>query len=360
MQSNLATSHDARHRYAGALQSALTLDEVGDAFLGVVDGVVPANGFGLYRFDSEGKRVLDVRAAVDADFLEDYEEYGRPDDPVLDFVVQQRRPIDSSRVVSARQWESCGARSALAVGGYYHSLEAPVIVSGSVFGTMNFARSPELPPFSDADLVAARFAGEQLGLAAERALRFEITGRRASVLENALDRVQQPVIVTDLEAQVVFRNRAARNLPAAQQKTVDDEHGPVQATIAEAMEEFRLHGKRVHTRSVRDARSDQQLIVKSYRLADANDAAVTLIFSCSGEEVKRLPAWDVLSRREQEIAELVAQGLTTKQIAERAFISENTVKQHLKRVFAKTDVHNRAELVQLIWASGRPAAEAAS
>jgi DNA-binding CsgD family transcriptional regulator len=42
--------------------------------------------------------------------------------------------------------------------------------------------------------------------------------------------------------------------------------------------------------------------------------------------------------------------LTTKQIAERAFISENTVKQHLKRVFAKVDVHNRAELVQLVWA----------
>ena len=58
----------------------------------------------------------------------------------------------------------------------------------------------------------------------------------------------------------------------------------------------------------------------------------------------------MINHLEQEIAELVAQGLTTKQIAERAFISENTVKQHLKRVFAKVDVHNRAELVQLVWA----------
>ncbi|MGW2184030.1 response regulator transcription factor [Streptomyces sp. NPDC001732] len=51
---------------------------------------------------------------------------------------------------------------------------------------------------------------------------------------------------------------------------------------------------------------------------------------------------------------MVSEGLTTKQIAARAFISENTVKQHLKRVFAKTGVSNRAELVQLIWTSGRP------
>ena len=61
--------------------------------------------------------------------------------------------------------------------------------------------------------------------------------------------------------------------------------------------------------------------------------------------------WDVLIRREQDIAQLVSEGLTTKQIAEKAYISENTVKQHLKRVFAKTDVSNRAELVQLIWSA---------
>ncbi|MGW5690473.1 LuxR C-terminal-related transcriptional regulator [Streptomyces asiaticus] len=39
-------------------------------------------------------------------------------------------------------------------------------------------------------------------------------------------------------------------------------------------------------------------------------------------------------------------------MGERAFISENTVKQHLKRIFAKTDVSSRAELVQLMWSAG--------
>jgi len=66
---------------------------------------------------------------------------------------------------------------------------------------------------------------------------------------------------------------------------------------------------------------------------------------------RRLPVWDVLTPREQEIAELVSAGLTTKEIASRAFVSENTVKQHLKRIFAKTDVRNRAELMQRVWAA---------
>ena len=351
-----AAVQEARHRFAGSLQSALTLDEVEHAFVRGAEDVIPSGGLGLYRLSAESGAVLEIRAEVRAPrMLEEYESYGRADDPVLDFVVQHRRPIDSSRVTATDRWESSGARCALGTGGYAHSLEAPVLVSGLLFGTINFAREGSEPAFDDDDLVSARLVSEQLGLAAERALRFETTGSRASMLEGVLDRVPQALVVTDLEARVLFRNRAARNetaLAAALRTHADQAH-PVGESIAEAMEEFRLHGKRTHTRSVRAA--DRQLIVRSYRLSDQNDAAVTMIFNCAEPDgPRKLPAWDVLSRREQEIAELVSQGLTTKQIADRAFISENTVKQHLKRVFAKTDVRNRAELVQLIWASGRP------
>ncbi|WP_166345632.1 LuxR C-terminal-related transcriptional regulator [Phytoactinopolyspora limicola] len=358
MKSRATQEQDARNRFAGALQSALTLGEVENAFFDVVQDVIPAGGFGLYRLDTESGNVVSVRAEVGSDFLDDYEEYGRDDDPVLDFVLEQRRPIDSSRAVPADRWTSCGARSALGVGGYAHSLEAPVVVSGTFFGTINFARTEEQPSFDDDDLIAARFASEQLSLATERALRFESTGHRASMLEHVLDRMPQAVVVTDLSAQVLYRNRIARDEPWL---TVSPDAlgrlGPVDESIAEAMEEFRRDGKRVHTRSLRDQRSGRQVIVKSYRLADNDDAAVTLIFNCGQEKVERLPLWDVLSRREQEIAELVSQGLTTKQIAERAFVTENTVKQHLKRVFAKTDVRNRAELIQLIWSSGNRGAD---
>lgn len=51
---------------------------------------------------------------------------------------------------------------------------------------------------------------------------------------------------------------------------------------------------------------------------------------------------DVLTPREYEVLELVAQGLTNKQIAEQLFITTNTVKRHLKSVFSKLDVHTRA------------------
>jgi DNA-binding CsgD family transcriptional regulator len=345
-----AGSADLRHRYVSSLQSALTLDEVTDAFMHEGASLIPSDTYALYQLDAVGNEVLSLRCSTPQRFLDAYEEYGRADDPVLDFATREKRPIDSSRVVALQTWEASGARAALAVDGYRHSLEAPVLVAGTVFGTMNFARTHGRPEFTEQDLVSARFVCEQLGLAAERALRFELTGRRTSMLEHALDCIPQPVILTDMDAQVLFRNRAARSTSTG---SPDD---PVSDSIDEALDEFRQHGKRVHTRSVRRPGTGDQLITKSFRLSERLDIAVTLVFNSGGEQLKKLPAWNVLSRREQEITELVAQGLTTKQIAERAFISENTVKQHLKRVFAKVDVHNRAELVQLVWAhSGRSA-----
>ncbi|WP_340541083.1 LuxR C-terminal-related transcriptional regulator [Nocardioides sp. GXZ039] len=346
----------ARHEFAGALQSALTVEEVGRAFLSASGRVLPACAVGLYRLDVDSGDVIEVHSDAEGLFLEEYERYGRADDPVLDFVLQQRRPIDSTRAAGGKKWEASGARAALGGAGLEHSLEAPLVVSGMLLGTVNFARAAKEPAFSHDDLLSARLVSEQVGLAMERALRFELTGQRSSMMESVLDRVPQAVIVTDLDAQVIFRNRAARNdlEPSGPAGVGTQATSAVEKAIVEAMAEFRVDGKRVHIQSFRDHKTSARRILKSYRLGRTQGAAVNLVFECGDQhDVQQLPVWQVLSKREQEIAQFVSEGLTTKQIADRAYISENTVKQHLKRVFAKTDVRNRAELVQLIWASGR-------
>lgn len=57
------------------------------------------------------------------------------------------------------------------------------------------------------------------------------------------------------------------------------------------------------------------------------------------------PAGPTLTPRELEIVRLLAQGLTNREIGQASFISESTVKFHLRNVMEKLAVHRRAEVV---------------
>ena len=97
------------------------------------------------------------------------------------------------------------------------------------------------------------------------------------------------------------------------------------------------------------------LLIKSIRKVHAGEiwldshttAAVMRQFSApadpspiGGRDRERSP----LSQREREIVALVAQGFKNKEMAEKMFISEQTVKNHLHNIFDKLGVSDRLEL----------------
>ncbi|MBI3286250.1 MAG: hypothetical protein HYZ65_15570 [Burkholderiales bacterium] len=56
-------------------------------------------------------------------------------------------------------------------------------------------------------------------------------------------------------------------------------------------------------------------------------------------------AMEELSDREIQVLKMLAQGYSNRSIAERLFISENTIKTHLRKINAKLDVHNRMQAI---------------
>jgi DNA-binding CsgD family transcriptional regulator len=53
----------------------------------------------------------------------------------------------------------------------------------------------------------------------------------------------------------------------------------------------------------------------------------------------------ILSNRENEILELLAQGMLYKEIAARLFISQETVRKHVYHIYEKLHVNNRVEAI---------------
>ena len=95
-----------------------------------------------------------------------------------------------------------------------------------------------------------------------------------------------------------------------------------------------------------------ELLIKSIRKVHSGEiwldsrttAAVMKQFAAPGDAGAKDRERSPLSQREREIVVLVAQGFKNKEIAERMFISEQTVKNHLHNIFDKLGVSDRLEL----------------
>lgn len=72
----------------------------------------------------------------------------------------------------------------------------------------------------------------------------------------------------------------------------------------------------------------------------------------AGEETSSAPTDEVagfwaLTEREREVMGLLNQGLSRSEIARAQSVSQNTVKTHLKNIYAKLGVHSRSEVLRI-------------
>ena len=87
---------------------------------------------------------------------------------------------------------------------------------------------------------------------------------------------------------------------------------------------------------LRWSRSREVVVVKEVRVPEGGP------FVLDSGKLKELG----ITPREHEILGLIAEGLSNREIGERLFVSENTVKTHSSRLFDKLGVNRRVQAVQ--------------
>src|SRR6201987_3028463 len=134
---------------------------------------------------------------------------------------------------------------------------------------------------------------------------------------------------------------------------VNFDQTPTRVIVLTAAEDDRdvVRAMRLGARGVVLKQSASDLLLKSIRkVADGEiwldnrmTAEVIDAFKKSAESGQRREK-PLLSEREKEIVQLVAQGFRNREIGEKLFISEQTVKNHLHNIFDKLGVSDRLEL----------------
>ena len=84
------------------------------------------------------------------------------------------------------------------------------------------------------------------------------------------------------------------------------------------------------------ARTDTHIAFRTYSKRDTEE-----------EEAAQHVAPPKLTDREMEVLKLVARGMNNRDIAKELFISENTVKNHVRNILEKLQIHSRMEAVMI-------------
>ena len=87
------------------------------------------------------------------------------------------------------------------------------------------------------------------------------------------------------------------------------------------------------------------LLLKSHDFLASYDSFTTLNNEIINPNIESL---DSLTKREEEVLQMLLQGASNRKIAKELFISESTVKTHVRNILSKFNVSSRVELLSLV------------
>jgi DNA-binding CsgD family transcriptional regulator len=252
------------------------------------------------------------------------------------------RPVYNLNLMPAAEWaETDVYRGAYSTHAMRHVVEIPIVDGETIVGELHFAASEPTRDFTERDLLLAEAAAGVLALSIRR-IRSEEEGERA---------LEEAITALELTGTAIVSSR-----PRSPELGLNDGARRMLADVVDGDEQLpRLltrpsqGGRGGFSRRLEVAlRSGERALLHAHSQPVRHGGLVTVL-----ELQREHPALDrrvlsTLTPRESEIAVLVADGLSDREIAERLFLSRFTVHQHVKRIYRTLDVDSRVSLTRLL------------
>jgi DNA-binding CsgD family transcriptional regulator len=235
-------------------------------------------------------------------------------------------------------------------GGDQELLAALRLPSGSVWGAVGLYREPGARPFTAPELGFVRRVSVDLARGARRSLLY---GHATDPDEDA-DPMVPGLVVLDQQGQVVSMTSGTERWLEQLRLDGEDPARPPTSVRAVAARALRPEGRTADgdpaTARVRAA-SGGWLTLDGARLEgpEGTCAAVIVAPAHPSRIASLLVASYDLTEREEQVARHVLRGAPTTEIARDLGVSAYTVQEHLKRIFAKTGVRTRRDLVASVF-----------
>ncbi len=350
----MATRGDAKREFTRAAEAAgdvLTFEELVEGVLEPVRRGSRCSGALLYRYDEHG-----IVGSVGGSLVEVTPHYASElfhVDPIQGALFRREYMPHAvvPRLFAEVDWADY--QGGAAYNEFYgpHGVEdlLGLTLSDEPYGSPNMSgfvltRSRSEPQFQPEVVRQVDLLRPALLAAVRRIERVAQSRRREGVLEATLERIAQgPTVVVDRKGRTLFLSREAATLLNTGEASAmfgalavsafarGDEH--VQCVFAGPHGELRLDAK----------------VVRS----GAEAFVVATVTPGSSHSPSASERWR-LTRAERDVLRLLAERLSNREIAEKLFVSVETIRTHVSRVLAKSGARSRAQLLVLLRDQGHP------
>lgn len=335
-------------RLAAEIHRDLGFGELRRGFMASLHGVIEFDtAWASILHMGTGDLVLELVEGP-ADWLRDYDTF-KFEDPLFRYFLEGKRGVVRMTDLIAPEdlWKTRLYRKIMKPNGIAWSMVLGTDLLPGIGCGFSLRRTLGRPDFSDRDKAVLVALRPRIETALRNALTYAKLDKAAALLTELFRREDRGLVVADTDGTVRLINLRASSLLGPLPSEGSGEHGPSLMRLPEELRSViasvdgTARGERVRLGSGLSL----VLRVEPQETTEGERLFLIEIEEDAAEGGRQALKSRGLSCREIEVAELVALGRSNGEIGRALYISEETVKVHLKRIFNKIGIKTRTALI---------------